>query len=120
MPPEPVAPVPVRLTGRDALRLHLALAGGLLLCAAAFAVELWRALGGHDFSWLYVVEWPLFGAFGIYMWWHLLQGHDRVPAPPRPPRPGDPADGATDAQLEAWRRYVRELDAGDRRTGLAG
>ena len=81
---DPVAGQPVRLTGRDAFRLHLTLAAGLIVCCGAFAFELARALGGHSFSWMYVFEWPLFAAFAVYMWWNLLQGNDRVRRPPAP------------------------------------
>jgi len=90
--------------------LHCTLAGGLTLCAGAFAFELWRALGGHGFSWMYVFEWPMFAGFAIYMWWNLLQGNDRGrrsskqdPAPPAAP---------PDEELAAWRRYVQQLEAG--------
>lgn len=101
---------PVRLTGRDALRLHLTLTVGLTVCCAAFAFELWRALRGHAFSWLYVFEWPIFGAFGIYMWWNLLQGNDRVRRPSRKPSQSRAAT-PPDEELEAWNRYVRLVEA---------
>ena len=105
------------MEGRDAIRLHLALAAGLALCSAAFVVELWRALDGNTFSWMYVFEWPIFAGFAIYMWWHLLHGTDRVrrpsgdgEAPPGTPAP-PPAVGE---KLAAWNRYVQDLEAGER------
>ena len=101
---------PVRLTGKDAIWLHLTLALGLTICCGAFAFELWRALGGHAFSWLYVFEWPIFGAFAVHMWWNLLQGNDRVRRPPRKPSQSHAAD-PTDKELEAWNRYVRLVEA---------
>jgi hypothetical protein len=58
------------------LRTHLTLAAGLALCAAAFWFELHRALGGNQLSWAYVFEWPLLGAFGVYMWWRVLHPAD--------------------------------------------
>ncbi len=103
---------PVRLKGRDAFWLHFTLSVGLLVCCGAFAFELWRALGGHTFSWMYVFEWPLFAAFGIYMWWNLLQGNDRVPRPSRKAT-HNPAAVPPDAELEAWNRYVRSVEAGE-------
>jgi hypothetical protein len=106
------SPGPVRLTGKDAFWLHFTLTAGLIVCCGAFAFELWRALGGHGFSWMYVFEWPLFGAFAVYMWWHLLQGHDRVPQPPRKPSQGQIA-APPDEELEAWNRYVRLVEADD-------
>ena len=48
------------------------LAACLALCAAAFYVELHRAIGGNGLSWAYVFEWPLLGVFSVYMWWKFL------------------------------------------------
>jgi hypothetical protein len=103
---------PVRLSGKDAFWLHFTLAAGLIVCSGAFAFELWRALGGHTFSWMYVFEWPLFGAFAIYMWWNLLQGNDRVRRAPRKPSQGEAASPPKE-DLEAWNRYVRSVEAND-------
>lgn len=105
-------PSPVRLTGKDAFWLHFTLTAGLIVCGGAFAFELWRALGGHTFSWMYVFEWPLFAAFAIYMWWNLLQGNDRVPQPSRKPSQTQAA-APPDEELEAWNRYVRLVEADD-------
>jgi hypothetical protein len=106
---------PTRLTGRDAFWLHLTLTAGLLLCAGAFAFELARALGGHTFSWLYVFEWPLFAGFALYMWWHLWHGTDRTPRAPRQQATVDGSapvvPGAPDEDLEAWNRYLRQMEA---------
>jgi hypothetical protein len=106
------SPSPVRLTGKDAFWLHFTLTVGLIVCSGAFAFELWRALGGHTFSWMYVFEWPLFAAFAVYMWWNLLQGNDRVPQPSRKPSPSQAA-APPDDELEAWNRYVRLVEADD-------
>jgi hypothetical protein len=103
---------PTRLTGSDATRLHLTLAGGLAICVGAFIIELLRALGGHSFSWMYVFEWPLFAGFAIYMWWNLLHGKDRVPrASSRAPSPrtGD----ATDEELNEWNLYLQVMEAAE-------
>jgi hypothetical protein len=105
-------PGPVRLTGKDAFWLHFTLSAGLIVCFGAFGFELWRALGGHTFSWLYVFEWPLFAAFAIYMWWNLLQGKDRVRRPTRKPTDSH-APAQRDEELEAWNRYVRAVEADD-------
>ncbi len=124
-----------RLTGGDAVRLHVTLAAGLALCISAFCFELLRALGGHAFSWMYVFEWPLFAGFAIYMWWNLLQGNDRRrpsagdgDGPAGPQRsagsaPGarqtaavaDPAgpNGPGDRDLDAWQRYLRQMEAAE-------
>jgi hypothetical protein len=106
---------PVRLTGRDAVRLHVTLVVGLVVCGGAFAFELARALGGHTFSWMYVFEWPLFGGFAVYMWWNLLQGNDRVRRPSSTPSAAGPTaagpTAAPDDELAAWNRYVQRLEA---------
>jgi hypothetical protein len=109
---EPHPAVPTRLTGSDALRLHLTLAAGLALCAAAFIIELLRALGGHSFSWLYVFEWPIFAGFAIYMWWNLLQGRDRVPRPASTQSPPHPGAGP-DQDLNAWNLYLQVMEAAE-------
>ena len=66
-----------RLTGAEAVRLHLTLAAGLTLCIAAFWFEVRRALGGNELSWAYVFEWPLFAVFAVYMWWTTLHQNRR-------------------------------------------
>jgi hypothetical protein len=87
--------------------LHVALGVGLTICAVAFVVELQRGLGGHLPAWVYVIEWPLFGAGGVYLWWRLLRDED---APTRPPT-SEPREG-DDPELDAWRAYVRRVDSG--------
>ncbi len=52
-------------------RLHLTLALGLALSTLGLTVELRRALHGHLLAWAYVVEWPVLGVFGTYVWWNL-------------------------------------------------
>ncbi len=90
--PEPSDPVRsgTRLTGSEAVKLHLTLAAGLALCAAAFVFEVKRALGGNELSWAYVFEWPMFAVFAVYMWWttlhqsrrkHQAQAKPKVVAP---------------------------------------
>ncbi len=110
-------PGPTRLTGGDAVRLHLTLAAGLTLCVGAFAFELYRALSGNAFSWMYVFEWPLFGGFAIYMWWSLLHGHDRHPRRAAAEAATGPDDSGHDEDLAAWRRYLRDLEATDADAG---
>lgn len=101
------APTVVRLTGSEALKLHLTLVGGLGLCIAGFYFEINRAVGGNALSWAYVFEWPLFAGFAIYMWWNLLHRgrvHRRPPAPMRvaPEHVG---------MLKAWQEHQRQLAA---------
>ena len=42
------------------------------ICLSAFILELSRALSGNVLSWAYVVEWPVLGAYAVYMWRKLL------------------------------------------------
>jgi len=110
-PPESADAAPVRtgdrLTGSEAVKLHVTLATGLALCAAAFAFELARALGGNPLSWAYVFEWPLFAAFAVYLWWNTL--HQRRPGP-RPDR--RPTVAPEHVQmLKAWQEHQRQMAA---------
>jgi len=46
---------------------------GIPLCLIMGVLELERAIGGNNRSWLYVFEWPFFGLFIYYMYWKLSQ-----------------------------------------------
>lgn len=88
-------------------RLHASLAVAAVICATGFTIELWRAIDGNELSWAYVFEWPLFLAYGTYMWRRLVR-EERGQAPPRP------LEAASDvevAELEAWNRYLAALHA---------
>jgi len=112
--------------------LHLALVAGLTVSAVGTWVEWRRALGGNRLSWAYAVEWPLIGAWTVWLWWRLRDEPDgdepdggpaagRGPAPAGRRRlPGLPpgwghrpaAAGAIpddDPGLRAWQAYLREL-----------
>jgi hypothetical protein len=93
-----------RLSGTEALKAHLTLALGLALCATAFSIEIGRAIGGNALSWAYVFEWPLLGAFVVYMWWRVIH-------PERPVRASKEPTIAPefDGMLAAWRDHQREL-----------
>lgn len=81
------------------LRVHLALALAEAICASAFVVELTRAESGNTLSWAYVFEWPILGAYAVYVWRKL-----RLEAPAEPPPP------ATEGESAALDRYNRFLD----------
>jgi len=102
---DPQASTITRLTGSQALKLHLTLAVGLALCIAGFYFELSRALGGNSLSWAYVFEWPAFAVFAIYMWWNLLHGGGRRRQPPAKPRVAPEHVG----MLRAWQEQQRQL-----------
>ena len=104
-----------RLTGRDAMRIHLGLALCLLICVPAFLFEITRAIGGNELSWAYVVEWPLFIVFGVYMWRRLLEG-DAGNRTSRSNNVDPNGEGRRperarkeSAQLDAWNQYLAEL-----------
>jgi hypothetical protein len=86
-----------------------------VLCVGAFVIELLRALGGHSFSWMYVVEWPLFAGFGTYVWWTLLQGRDRVPRPSK--GAGPRSGGEPDKDLDAWNLYLQLMETEEEQEG---
>jgi hypothetical protein len=109
----PSPPTEARLPRREALRLHVTLVLGLVLCVAAFWFELSRALGGNALSWAYVFEWPLLGVFALYMWWQLLHpGRDN-----RVNRKIKTLDPSFSGMLERWEEsrddLERSRDSGD-------
>jgi len=56
-----------------AIKLHVAVFVAVGGCTAAFWWQLFRALHGHTRSWAYAVEWPVFAAYAVWMWWKLLR-----------------------------------------------
>jgi hypothetical protein len=97
---------------RERIRIHFGLVLAELICLSAFVVELQRALGGNELSWAYVFEWPLFGAYAIYMWRKLLNEQSTRQ------RDGDAAESneSEDPQLLAWNAYLDQAHAHDRAT----
>jgi hypothetical protein len=55
-----------------ALALHLALVVWVAGCGAAAYWQVGRAAQGNTLSFMYSVEWPVFGILGIFGWWALL------------------------------------------------
>lgn len=55
-----------------ALLLHLAMVVIASGCALAAWWQATRALSGNGLSWLYSVEWPIFGLITIAGWWQLV------------------------------------------------
>jgi hypothetical protein len=97
----------------DRLKLHTALAIGLAICLVGFVVELERGLDGHVPAWVYVLEWPLFAAGGVFVWWRLLRDDVAVEAPKEDPPVSD--GPGLDVGLDAWRDYVRRLESREAR-----
>jgi DNA-binding transcriptional regulator of glucitol operon len=84
------------------------------------------ALAGDNLGWLYSIEWPVFGVFGIIVWWNLIHddpeqvgakavrmGHARAA------RSTDRDQGATarpsqeSPALKAYNDYLAALAASD-------
>ena len=102
-----------RLRGPEAIRLHVTLAVGLVLCAAAFWFELKRALGGNALSWAYVFEWPLLAVFAVYMWSRFLHPGRENAAPKREKA----LDPTFEAMRERWEASREELERSRRDAG---
>jgi len=99
-----------------AVRLHLALAILVPLCAALCDWQVHRAISGNSLSWAYVFEWPFFAGYGVFLWWKLL--HDQ-PGFARPEHPARPPDAGADEDPEAeevaaYNRYLARLHTGGR------
>ena len=111
-------PVPTgpRLTGSEAIKVHLTLAVVLALCTAAFYFELRRALGGNSLSWAYVFEWPMFAVFAGYMWWVTLHGNRRRRR--RPPTKPQVAPEHVE-MLKAWQEHLRQMAAAEAEAAAA-
>ncbi len=65
-----------RLSGSSFWKLTITAGIGIGICVIAFAIEIARAVNGNGLSWIYVIEWPILGTFGTYLWWKLL--HDQA------------------------------------------
>lgn len=57
---------------RRALGLHFALLLWVALCASAAWWQVGRAIEGNSLSFLYSIEWPVFGVLGVLGWYALL------------------------------------------------
>ncbi|WBB79536.1 hypothetical protein O7606_25865 [Micromonospora sp. WMMD882] len=57
--------------------------------------------GGNSSSWAYAVEWPIFAAFVVFVWWrevrHALRGPDAPPATTAAARNGAHPTGGRDS-----------------------
>jgi heme oxygenase len=89
------------------LRIHLGLLAAEVICISAFVIEISRALSGNTLSWAYVVEWPILGAYAIYMW-HKLLKDERSPEPT-----SQRVTDEVDPKLAAWNEYLARVHDGD-------
>lgn len=57
---------------RRAIGLHFALLLWIAMCASAVWWQVGRAVEGNSLSFLYSIEWPVFGVLGVLGWYALL------------------------------------------------
>jgi hypothetical protein len=57
---------------KRAVGIHLALIAWLALVVACSYWQVGRAIEGNSLSFLYAIEWPVFGVLGILGWYALL------------------------------------------------
>jgi hypothetical protein len=89
----------------------------------------YEAAGGSWQNLAYTVQWPLFAAFAVYVWWRLLRDAGREPPPPPPdpvaslpPLPPKvvsrqlllAAPPPPDDELDAYNRYLSQLNEQER------
>ncbi len=55
-----------------AFLLHVALLLWLALCASAAWWQVGRAIQGNTLSFMYAIEWPVFGVLGVLGWYAML------------------------------------------------
>lgn len=104
---------------RRVLSLNIGAAVAVIVSLAAGAFELDRALGGNALSWVYAVEWPLIGAYLVYMRRRLVReargpsaaGTDGSQRASR--TAAAPSDAPPDTELDAWRDYLSRLHTAD-------
>jgi DNA-binding transcriptional regulator of glucitol operon len=117
----------------------------LMFVAAAVAVFLawwqlqrYEGAGGSFQNLGYTLQWPVFGAFAIYLWWRLLRDAAKAEQPERSEQPEQTADSveaepepaiaqaeqedvvaariaadeAEDPELAAYNRYLAGLSEG--------
>ncbi|HXQ90659.1 MAG TPA: hypothetical protein VN768_03805 [Acidimicrobiales bacterium] len=109
-------------TSRRAISLHVALIVFVPACVALTWWQVLRALSGNTLSWAYTVEWPIFAAYAVFMWWRLVHDDD-APAERAGPAAGaldtspdtspdtGPAPRGEDDELAAYNRYLADLHA---------
>jgi hypothetical protein len=83
------------------LSIHLGFVIAESICISAFILEISRALSGNTLSWAYVFEWPILGAYGVYMWRKLLSDDET-----RPLGAPSPVDDQT---LAAYNEYLSQV-----------
>ena len=57
---------------RRAIGLHFAMIFWVALCGLAAWWQVGRAIQGNGLSYMYAIEWPVFGVLGVLGWYALL------------------------------------------------
>ncbi|MHB8380222.1 MAG: hypothetical protein ACYDB2_09970 [Acidimicrobiales bacterium] len=94
------------------LGIHLGLVFVEFLCVSGFIFEFLRARSGNSLSWAYVFEWPIFGAYGVYMWRKLLEDERDDGASPK-----ELPFTRSDEALDAYNEYLRQVHRGSSNGG---
>lgn len=91
-----------------ALRFHVPLLIGIVVCIYAGWYELSRAREGHAIAWVYAVEWPGFAVVGVVIWWRIVT--DRDGSRPGAANTDSPERdvAANDPGLLAWQQYLAD------------
>ena len=131
MNPPPEAKERPRSRVRDFWTLDVPLAIALIVCVTATVIELRRATDGNWRAWVYSVEWPMIGAFCVWMWIRFRrQGasvsgsvsgmaqrwRERAESYANEDRQ-ESESAPTDPDLAAWQEYQRGVRNGERSGG---
>ena len=100
-----------RWTSRRAILLHVAVLVWTPGCALACWWQVTVALSGDSLGWLYSIEWPAFGLFGLIVWWSLIHDVPGRNAPAVSSRDGDGApSSAGEVRLAGMTRRAESED----------
>ena len=111
---------------RDFWTLDVPLVIALIVCTSATVIELSRAVDGNWRAWVYSVEWPMIGAFCVWMWIRFRRQGASVSGmtqrwKDRAASYAQEADeepaGSVDPDLAAWQEYQRGVRNGERAGG---
>lgn len=135
-PQQPSAEEARRRRVRNLWQLDIPLVLVLALCVSATIIEVSRATDGNWRAGVYAVEWPLIGAFAVWMWirfrreggsfrgitnrWRERVARFEAEAAEvkEPVAPvAAPVDERVDPDLAAWQRYQAEVRQRDRESG---
>lgn len=104
---------PSRSRMRDFWQLDVPLVIVLILCTSITVIEAMRATEGVWRAWIYLFEWPMIGAFAVWIWYRfkheegggfVRRWRERVAR-----MEAEAEQEAQDPELAAWRTYQRRL-----------